>query len=124
MFHLGDYDPDGESIFDSLVEDVMDFLEKDGPDVARIAIFERVALTPYQAEGYGLPTAPPKKTSSRTKNWSGNATCQLEALPPHVLLQEVVRRVEMFIDQEVLEEAHDKEVTARRNIVGALPSAR
>jgi hypothetical protein len=123
VFHLGDYDPDGESIFDSLVEDVMGFLKKDGPGVARIAIFERIALTSDQVEEYGLPTAPPKKTSSRTKNWSGNATCQLEALPPDVLLQEVVRWVEMFIDQEVLEEARDKEVTARRNIVGTLPSA-
>jgi len=123
VFHLGDYDPDGESIFDSLVEDVMSFLEKDGPGVARIAIFERVALTPYQVEEYGLPTAPPKKTSSRTKNWSGKATCQLEDLPPDVLLRELVRWVEMFIDQEILEEAREKEVTARRNIVGALPSA-
>lgn len=123
VFHLGDYDSDGDSIFDSLVEVVMGFLRKDEPSVSRIAIFKRVALMLNQVEKYGLPTAPPKKTSSRTKNWSGRTTCQLEALPPDVLLREVVRWAEMFIDQEVFEEARDKEVTARRNIVGALPSA-
>jgi hypothetical protein len=74
VFHMGDYDPDGESIFDSLVEDVRAFLKADAPGVARVARFERVALTPHQVEGYGLPTAPPKKTSSRTKRWAGSAT--------------------------------------------------
>jgi hypothetical protein len=123
VFHLGDYDPDGESIFDSLVEDVVGYLKEDEPHLIENALFERVALTPYQVEEYGLPTAPPKKSSSRTKRWSGGATCQLEALPPDVLRQEVVRWVEMFLDQEALEEARETEVTARRNIAGALPAA-
>ena len=91
MFRLGEYCPDGELICDSLVEVVMGFLRKDEPSVSRIAIFKRVALTLNQVEEYGLSTAPPKKTSSRTKNWSGRATCPLEALPPDVLLWEVVR---------------------------------
>lgn len=121
MFHLGDYDPDGESIFDSLVEDVRGFLKVDAPHVVKVAMFERVALTPEQVEEYELPTAPPKKSSSRTKRWTGSATCQLEALPPDVLRRELVEHVEAFLDQDDLEYAAELEVTARRNIAGALP---
>ena len=116
MFHLGDYDPDGESIFDSLVEDVRGFLNVDAPHVVKVATFERVALTPAQVEMYNLPTAPPKKSSSRTKRWSGSATCQLEALPPDVLERELVEYVEMFLDQEALEDAAGLEVTACRRV--------
>lgn len=126
MLHLGDYDPDGESIFDSLVEDVVGFLEEDAPHLARLSrtarLFKRVALTEEQVQIHGLPTAPPKKTSSRTKSWSGIATCQLEALPPDTLRLIVVAAVEGYLDERTLEEAREVEVTARRNIVGALPA--
>ena len=121
VFHLGDYDPDGESIFDSLVEDVRGFMSEDAPNVVKRAVFQRVALTPEQVDRYGLPTAPPKKSSSRTKNWTGSATCQLEALPPDVLSRELIEHVEMFLDHDHLEYAAEAEVTARRNIAGALP---
>lgn len=125
MLHLGDYDPDGESIFDSLVEDVTGFLEADAPHLLRkyrpSSLLRRLALTERQVCDYGLPTAPPKKTSSRTKNWTGSATCQLEALPPDTLRHIVVSDVAGYLDEELLEEAREKEVTARRNIAGALP---
>jgi hypothetical protein len=125
MLHLGDYDPDGESIFDSLVEDVVGFLEVDAPHVAELSrrapLFTRVALTEWQVRHYDLPTAPPKKTSSRTKNWTGAATCQLEALPPDRLRRRVVSTVEGYLDEQLLEHDREREVTARRNIVGALP---
>lgn len=125
MLHLGDYDPDGESIFDSLVEDVVGFLDVDAPHVAELSrqspLFKRVALTEWQVRHHGLPTAPPKKTSSRTANWSGGATCQLEALPPDRLRRLVVTTVEGYLDEQLLDNDREDEVTARRNIAGALP---
>ena len=125
MLHLGDYDPDGESIFDSLVEDVVGFLEVDAPGVAELSrsspLFKRVALTEWQVRHYDLPTAPPKKTSSRTKNWTGAATCQLEALPPDRLRRIVISTVEGYLDERLLEHDREREVTTRRNIVAALP---
>jgi hypothetical protein len=125
MLHLGDYDPDGESIFDSLVEDVAGFLADDAPHLLekhpRSALFKRVALTERQVRLYGLPTAPPKKSSSRTKRWTGEATCQLEALPPDRLRRMVLTTVEGYLDEELLESDREAEVTARRNIAGALP---
>ena len=126
MLHLGDYDPDGESIFESLVEDVWAFLSRDAPGLVarheRDGLFVRVALVEEHISMFDLPTAPPKKTSSRTKNWSGSGTCQLEALPPDELRAIVVGHVLEYIDREALKDAREKEVTARRNIVGALPS--
>jgi hypothetical protein len=82
----------------------------------------RVALVEEHITRFDLPTAPPKKTSSRTKNWRGSATCQLEALPPDVLRRIVVGHVLEYIDPEVLEGDRVAEVTARRNIAGALPA--
>lgn len=125
MLHLGDYDPDGESIFESLVEDVWAFLSRDAPGLVRRhereELFVRVALVEEQIGMFDLPTAPPKRSSSRTKNWTGGDTCQLEALPPDELRTIVVGTVLTFIDQAVLEEDQNQEVTARRNIAGALP---
>lgn len=127
MLHLGDYDPDGESIFESLVEDVWAFLMKDDPGLIfrheRDDLFVRVALTEEHIDRFGLPTAPPKKTSSRTKNWGGAGTCQLEALPPDELRAIVTSNVLEYIDPEVLDMDREAEVTARRNIAGALPAA-
>ena len=127
MFHLGDYDPDGESIFDSLVEDVARFLEVDAPHlIARLhrsALFRRVALTEWQVEHYGLPTAPPKKSSSRTRRWTGEATCQLEALPPDTLRRLVITAVKNELNSEALETDREAEETTRRNIVRALSAA-
>lgn len=125
MLHLGDYDPDGESIFDSLVEDVVGFLAEDAPHLLGThhpsSLFRRLALTEWQVQHYNLPTAPPKRTSSRTANWSGSATCQLEALPPDTLRRRVITTVEGYLDEQVLERDREAEVTARRNIAGALP---
>jgi hypothetical protein len=127
MLHLGDYDPDGESIFESLVEDVWAFLSRDAPGLVarhdRARLFVRVALVEEHIATFDLPTAPPKKTSSRTKNWTGTGTCQLEALPPDELRDIVVGSVLGFIDQAALREDQQAEVTARRNIAGALPAA-
>lgn len=125
MLHVGDYDPDGESIFESLAEDVWAFLSKDAPGLVvrheQRNLLVRVALTEQHVSAFDLPTAPPKKTSSRTKNWSGSATCQLEALRPDDLRRVVVGTVLEYMDSEILDADREAEVTARRNIAGALP---
>lgn len=125
MLHLGDYDPDGESIFESLVEDVWAFVSRDAPGLVarhdRDSLFVRAALVEEHISMFGLPTAPPKKTSSRTARWSGTGTCQLEALAPDDLQDIVVGHVLGYIDRGVLDTDRDVEVAARRNIAGTLP---
>jgi hypothetical protein len=126
MLHLGDYDPDGESIYDVITEDVVAFLERDSPHLIsrypRETLFKRVALTERQVGNYDLPTAPPKESSSRTKNWKGTETCQLEALASDQLRARVVGTVRDYLDDDVLEVSREREVTARRNIALALPA--
>lgn len=97
ILHLGDYDPSGESIFDSAAEDVAAFVEADRRHGLITVQFERVALTASQVRIYDLPTAPPKATDSRSKGWTGG-TCQLEALPPDIIAQILREAIERHID--------------------------
>lgn len=101
ILHLGDYDPSGESIFDSVAEDVAAFVEADRPWGTITVEFERVALTREQVAEYSLPTAPPKASDTRSKGWSGG-TCQLEALPPNIIAEILRAAIERRFDSEML----------------------
>ncbi len=136
VMHLGDHDPSGVSIFESVRDDVHAFLAKDVPhkDSEQVAEFRRVALTEEMVGYHQLPTAPPKKTDSRSERWESGGTCQLEALPPDMLAQTLETVIEdgnerngrwthPVLDSVQLEEDREAEVTSRRNIVRALPGA-
>jgi hypothetical protein len=133
ILHLGDLDPSGVSIYKSMKEDILAFISKDVPSVEDpedVAFFERVALERYHINEYGLTTYPPKITkkamnSHGARGWAerGWRTCQLEALPPDILADELVRSIEMFLDAEVLAEDRRVEEQERRQITRALPSA-
>ena len=67
VLHIGDLDPSGLSIFDSLRDDVSQIvldlagLRNDPDALAGCFVqFRRVAVTPEQVERYGLATAPAK----------------------------------------------------------------
>jgi hypothetical protein len=100
ILHLGDYDPSGESIYQSLAEDVSAFVDADRPHGAVSVAFKRVALTTAQVARYGLPTAPPKASDSRTKQWVGS-TCQLEALAPDQIADLLRLAIEAELDMEL-----------------------
>lgn len=123
--HLGDYDPDGEGIFEAVRDDLLAFLDSDDPDLAKKIegrdSFRRVALTEAQVELYRLPTAPPKEKSSRTKNWTGTATCQLEAMEPDDLANILRLSAEEWLDLGILKKDREDEITARRELLRALP---
>lgn len=121
FLHIGDYDPSGQSIFDSMAKDVLYFvigeLGGGAPSVGE-DVFEakRVALVADQVDHYDLPTAPPKATDSRSANWM-DETCQAEALPPDVLAQLAEEAVEDEIDLEVHDAIVAKEAKERANVV-------
>jgi hypothetical protein len=123
ILHLGDLDPSGVSIYESMREDVLAFVAEDAPqaDPKDVAIFERVALQPRHIGRYRLTTYPPKRSDLRSGRWEGG-TCQLEALPPDVLAELLDRAILRHLDGAVLEEDRAAEVTARRNIARALPA--
>ena len=115
ILHLGDLDPSGVSIFDSVAEDVAAFVEADRPWGTITVAFERVALTPEQVREYDLPTAPPKATDSRSKGWDGG-TCQLEALPPNVIADILREAIERHINHEMLDHDQKLEELERQEI--------
>lgn len=121
ILHLGDFDPSGQSIFDSVAADVAAFVEADRPWATVSVRFERIALTASQVNHYNLPTAPPKATDSRTKTWNGG-TCQLEALPPNVIAKILRESISRHIDYDQLVEDQAQEEIDLLRIAGALPA--
>ena len=120
IINFGDYDPSGESIFDSFRQDVWTFVAQ-ATNRDKIT-FERAALTSEQVEEMGLPTAPPKPTDSRSKNWVGE-TCQLEAIPPNDLASLAVNMVSNSIDQDKYQARRAMEDAIRDTLVDAIASA-
>lgn len=134
FLHVGDYDPSGESIFDAMSTDAEHFLlaahphrdetnsklirdlrELRGPQLRA----KRVALTGEQVEEHGLPTAPPKRTDTRSRNWIGE-TCQAEAMPPDLLASTVRDAIEAELDLDTYDEVIEEERRDRERIAEVL----
>lgn len=121
FLHVGDYDPSGESIFDAMTTDALHFYAgrsgggslADYEDEFRAV---RVALTEDQVAEHDLPTAPPKASDSRSRNWDGE-TCQAEAMPPDLLAETVRAALEEWTDMDLVErvqsEADDEQIAIR-----------
>lgn len=95
VFYFGDHDASGRSISDNLEGE----LRQHGADVTVI----RMALEPYQVAEYRLPTRPGKKSDSRHRGFTreyGDASVELDALPPNVLSEIVRSSIESVIDEE------------------------
>jgi hypothetical protein len=122
FLHVGDLDPSGESIFDSMTRDAIAFLEQDAllPGIHRLYP-ERVALTFEQVAEHELPTAPPKSTDSRSATWKG-ATCQVEALPPSTLAEIVRTTIAGNLNATILASHNDEERRERVQLLRALSS--
>lgn len=108
FLHVGDLDPSGVCIFDSLAADVQAFSNNK-------ANFIRVALLPEHIEQYDLPTAPAKKTDRR--NNGVNTTCQAEALPPDILSGIVEKAIHDLYDMVQYEEDCQREIEERKILV-------
>lgn len=119
ILHLGDYDPSGLSIFDSVAEDVEAFVLADQPHGFIKTKFERIALTFEQVKEFDLPTAPAKTSDSRARTWQGG-TCQLEALPPNVIADILEAAILGFIDEDQLADDHEQQEHDRMLISGLL----
>lgn len=121
ILHLGDFDPSGVSIFDSVAQDVEAFVMADRPHGLVTVEFERVALVEGQVRTFDLPTAPAKASDSRSKSWTGG-TCQLEALPPDQIATILREAIERRIDWDQLGDDQQAEEHDRMMISGLLPA--
>lgn len=115
FLHLGDYDPSGESIFESMTEDIGQFVwdEIGEEDWFRPS---RIALTRAQVERYDLPTAPPKRSDSRSARWVGQ-TCQAEAMDPATLAGVLQDAIEEHYDLDLYEQVLTDEEADRKQLV-------
>jgi hypothetical protein len=121
LLHVGDHDPSGQSIFDSMSADAAAFVRADRPIQILDVEGARVALTAIQVEEYRLETAPPKRSDSRSRRWSGE-TCQLEALAPDVLARIVRGAIESRLDLALWERQVETEGEDRTALYRALPA--
>jgi hypothetical protein len=116
VFHIGDHDPSGVSMFLAFLEDVEAFTR----DLGGHAAFTRLVVTPEQIAQYLLPTAPAKDTDRRA--FSGQ-TCQAEALAPDVLARILSDAIASRIDLAVLERVKRREQQMRRELLNRLRGA-
>jgi hypothetical protein len=117
VLHVGDYDPSGCAIIDSLAQDIKaftDVLEPSGE-----LEFRRIVVTPEQIDRFELPTAPQKVTDRRGEEM--DETVQAEALPPDVLADEIREACEAVYDHEVAAEVEARGDDARAEIISQLP---
>jgi hypothetical protein len=128
LLHLGDLDPSGEDIFVNIKEDVGAFVAEmadielhHGSGRAATMSAVRVAVTREQAEAMELPTAPPKATDSRTKNFVGE-TVQCEAIPPDTLNGIVREAIRSRLDMGAFEENLARERQEREHVDAVMQS--
>ena len=107
---IGDYDPSGQAIMDSKVDDIIEF--------GATAEFERLAVTPGQAEQYSLISAPQKDTDKRGEYMA--ETYQAEALDPPVLASIVRDKLTELIGQDALNDAEERTREERDEIIADL----
>lgn len=119
ILHLGDFDPSGKSIFQAIEEDVRAFVLADRPWYDIDVEFRRVALTAEQVVSYGLPTAPPKASDSRSKAWEGG-TCQLEALAPDQIARLLDEAIRSVVDLQMMKGTLAVEKVEREELTRAL----
>jgi hypothetical protein len=116
ILHVGDLDPSGLSVLDSVAEDVTAFYsrmsDRSPPQ------FVRVAVTPWQVEAYGLETAPQKTTDRRGEHMA--ETVQAEALSPDQIADELDRALVAWTDLESLASARERSATERQSILETL----
>jgi hypothetical protein len=111
LLHVGDYDPSGEDIYKSMTEDAAAFVREDRTVHTIYLEAQRVALTAQQVADHALPTAPPKATDGRSRNWTGGGTCQLEALPP----DDLATIVRTAIEEHFVLDTYNRVVAMERN---------
>jgi hypothetical protein len=116
IFHVGDYDPSGCAIVDSLADDVNAFVAE--LNRWQEIDWRRIAVTPEQIDRYSLPTAPQKHTDVRGE--AMDDTVQAEALPPDVLAREIDEAISAVLDQDALDAARELGRRERAEILAVL----
>ena len=126
LLHLGDHDPSGVSLHESMAEDLAAFAadQDHGSDLIEL---RRVALTPAQIAACGISTDPEgvKPTDSRSRSFIERGlepAAQLEAIPPDALVALLREEIEYALDMEALRASQEREREERDEVQMKLDS--
>ena len=97
VYQFGDHDPSGVDAARATEEGLREFAP--GAEIH----FERVAVTLAQIIDWDLPSRPTKETDTRSKNWTGGDSVELDAIRPDDLRVLVRQVIEQHIDQRQLD---------------------
>jgi len=109
ILHFGDHDPSGID----MTRDIQDRLDTFWTS----ASVKRIALNLDQVKQYNPPPNPAKLTDSRCQDYIekyGDKSWELDALEPKVLDSLITRRIEKFTDDDLLQEAEDKQESEKK----------
>lgn len=131
VLHIGDFDPSGEGMYETLRDDVGQMAYELMPEPGWLTV-ERVALTEEQVIKMNIETAPPKKKDARRAGFvkrhpkarkhfkSDDITAQLEALTPPELRSLIQGTIESYIDQDEYESVRQREDEIREDLLAKL----
>ena len=106
ILYFGDYDPSGEDIPHS----IKDNLERMGCEIE----VKRIALNPDLIKQLRLPSVPPKRTDTRTRNWDGAGAVELDAVEPKKLKKMCEEAILEYFDIDLHSELKAKEKEERK----------
>lgn len=118
LLYLGDHDPSGED----MVRDIRDRMEMFGVDGLEV---QKLALTMEQVEEYKLPPNPAKISDSRAAAYiekHGNESWEVDALPPTVLHEIIIKAFEEVVDSDKMAEIIDQEYSDMKKLRKAVRS--
>jgi len=117
ILHLGDHDPSGIDMSRDIADRLALFLDYSGD--AGAFDLRRIALTMGQVEDYAPPPNPAKVTDSRFEGYQrlyGNESWELDALDPNTLAELIRTNVADLTDEDLLEDALDRETEERQTV--------
>jgi hypothetical protein len=118
ILYFGDLDPRGEDIQRYLTETLRGF--------GVVVNVQRIALTELQVLEHRLPPAPTKKKDTLARQWVenlGDATWELDALEPRLLMQLAEESILKHFDQALFEKRNELQRQCREKaneVVGKL----
>ena len=118
VVYVGDYDPAGLQIAETLETKLVEHLDYAAEDFNLAApelTFQRVAITAQQIIDHDLPTKPVKSTQSRAR-YDIEQTVEAEAMRPDILRGIVADAFEPMLDKDVLKHLRTVETSERYSL--------
>ncbi|GHT59518.1 hypothetical protein FACS1894109_15590 [Spirochaetia bacterium] len=114
IIHLGDHDPSGID----MTRDIRERLSMFGSSGCEMTI-NRIALNMDQIDKYDPPPNPAKISDSRAEKYIeefGETSWELDALDPSQLDELVGSTIEKYIDQDIMDEAKERQAVEKEEL--------